>query len=112
METFPYSKELPLHHHGEPLPLGAIAASGMAETAAAPQEDELLQRCGFAKLYGDDLEYFVRKYEITLGRRSNSTSLDVVLGNSATLDLELGSWGSSFGGKGARSRSCHWLHAP
>ncbi len=34
-----------------------------------------IRRCGFAKLTGDGLEYYVRKYEITLGRASKSESV-------------------------------------
>lgn len=37
-------------------------------------------RVAFAKLQAEGFEYFVRKYEILLGRKSKSTELDIVLG--------------------------------
>lgn len=43
-------------------------------------DDPRLGRVAFAKLQGDGLEYFVRKYEVLLGRKSKSTELDIVLG--------------------------------
>ncbi|GMH39980.1 hypothetical protein BSKO_07884 [Bryopsis sp. KO-2023] len=44
-------------------------------------DDPRLAKCGFAKLQGDGFEFFMRKYEIGLGRKSKSNSLDVVLGD-------------------------------
>lgn len=43
-------------------------------------DDPRLGRVAYAKLQGDGLEYFVRKYEVLLGRKSKSTELDIVLG--------------------------------
>lgn len=45
-------------------------------------DDPRLGRVAYAKLQGDGLEYFVRKYEVLLGRKSKSTELDIVLGAS------------------------------
>ena len=42
--------------------------------------DSRLSKCAFAKLLGDDLEYYIRKYEVILGRKNKSTELDVILG--------------------------------
>ena len=42
--------------------------------------DPRLSRVAYAKLQGDGFEYFVRKYEVLLGRKSKSTELDIVLG--------------------------------
>lgn len=47
---------------------------------AATSANERLEKSGFALLKGDNLEVYVRKYMIELGRRSKSTKLDVVLG--------------------------------
>ena len=44
--------------------------------------DTRLTRCGFAKLVGSPgVDYVIRKYSVTLGRRSKATDLDVVLGD-------------------------------
>jgi len=43
-------------------------------------DDPRISRIAFAKLQGDGFEYFVRKYEVLLGRKSKSTELDIVLG--------------------------------
>lgn len=45
-------------------------------------DDPRLGRVAYAKLQGDGLEYFIRKYEVFLGRKSKSTELDIVLGAS------------------------------
>lgn len=47
---------------------------------AAPSAEERIEKSGFALLKGDNLEVYVKKYMIELGRRSKSTKLDVVLG--------------------------------
>jgi len=47
--------------------------------------DPRIQQCGFAKLVGDDFEYYMRKYEINLGRKSKTTELDVVLGENTNV---------------------------
>jgi hypothetical protein len=51
------------------------AAAGTAPSAAAAagaegSPDPRFEKVGFAKLLGDGLEYFIRKYEIVMGRRS------------------------------------------
>lgn len=47
-------------------------------------DDPRIVRCGFCKLEGDVVdEFFCKRYEIVLGRRSKSTRLDVVLGEYA-----------------------------
>lgn len=45
-------------------------------------DDPRIERCGFAKLQGVDnaFEYVIRKYEVILGRKSNSSQADVVVG--------------------------------
>lgn len=43
--------------------------------------DPRLARCGFAKLVGSDLDYILRKYECSMGRRSKAGQQDVVLGD-------------------------------
>eukprot|EP00877_Chromochloris_zofingiensis_P010598 jgi/Chrzof1/5792/Cz16g16020.t1 len=48
-------------------------------------DDPRLDRCGFAKLVGDGVEYHIKKYEVMLGRRSKSTALDVVLGDNMNI---------------------------
>ena len=39
----------------------------------------------FAKLQGEGFEYLIPKYEISLGRKSKSTELDIVLGKQLQL---------------------------
>ncbi len=48
--------------------------------------DPRIERCAFAKLQSVDgtFEYFIRKYEIVLGRNSKSAHADVVLGMCGT----------------------------
>ena len=48
-------------------------------------DDPRIQRVGFARLVGNDLDYLMRKYEITLGRRSKNSTLDVILGDTMSL---------------------------
>ena len=42
--------------------------------------DPRVALCGFCKLEGDGLDFVSKRYEVTLGRRSKTTPLDVVLG--------------------------------
>ncbi|DBB04401.1 hypothetical protein WJX77_002015 [Trebouxia sp. C0004] len=51
-------------------------------------DDPRLGRVAFAKLQGDGLEYFVRKYEVWLGRKSKSTELDIVLGDNMNISRQ------------------------
>lgn len=51
-------------------------------------DDPRLQRCGFAKLVGEGVEVFVRKFEIVMGRNSKSTTLDVVLGDNMNISRQ------------------------
>lgn len=48
-------------------------------------DDFRLQQVGFARLIGNDIDYLMCKYEITLGRKSKNTKLDVVLGDTMSL---------------------------
>jgi hypothetical protein len=48
-------------------------------------DDPRLAKCGFAKLVGPDVELYMRKYELTIGRKSKSTALDVVLGDNMNI---------------------------
>ena len=48
-------------------------------------DDPRVGRVAFAKLQGEGLEYFIRKYEVLLGRKSKSTELDIVLGKCTML---------------------------
>lgn len=50
-------------------------------------DDPRLGTVAYAKLQGDGLEYFIRKYEVLLGRKSKSTELDIVLGACSTVVL-------------------------
>lgn len=44
-------------------------------------DDSRIEQCGFCKLEGDTVdEFYAKRYEVVLGRRSKSTRLDVVLG--------------------------------
>ena len=72
---------------------GALEGSETDEEEDKEKEDEasdkeLVEKVGFAKLMGtegSDLDYTVKKYEIFIGRKSKSTPVDVVLGNSMSI---------------------------
>ena len=52
------------------------------------EELELVKKVGFARLMGvegTDVDYVVKKYEVMIGRKSKSTPVDVVLGNSMSI---------------------------
>lgn len=51
-------------------------------------DDPRIGRIAFAKLQGDGFEYFVRKYEVLLGRKSKSTELDIVLGDNMNISRQ------------------------
>ncbi|QDZ19019.1 FHA domain-containing protein [Chloropicon primus] len=58
------------------------------ETALGLEEMELVKKVGFARLKGvegSDIDYLLKKYEIFIGRKSKSTPVDVVLGNSMSI---------------------------
>ncbi len=45
-------------------------------------DDPRIEQIGFAKLLGEDLELYAKKYDIIIGRKSKSSVVDVVLGTS------------------------------
>lgn len=51
-------------------------------------DDPRLGTVAYAKLQGDGLEYFIRKYEVLLGRKSKSTELDIVLGDNMNISRQ------------------------
>lgn len=59
-------------------------------------DDPRLGRVAFAKLQGDGLEYFIRKYEVLLGRKSKSTELDIVLGDNMNISRQHAKIGYNF----------------
>jgi hypothetical protein len=77
---------------------GATAAGGglgqasiAAQPAAALAADPRLAKCGFAKLLGDNgLEYYIRKYEVILGRRSKVGSVGHVATAGAAAAVDSG----------------------
>lgn len=48
----------------------AAGAQAAAAGAAGEAADRRFEKVGFAKLLGDGLEYYIKKYEIVLGRKS------------------------------------------
>lgn len=52
--------------------------------------DPRLQQCGFAKLVDMDnnILYYMRKYEICIGRKSKSTDTDLVLGDNMNISRQ------------------------
>eukprot|EP00887_Chlorella_sp_A99_P003413 scaffold7.g3413.t1 len=66
-------------------PAGDGAPSPIAPTAPA---DPRLERVGFARLLGEGIDFVVRKYEVTLGRKSKSNKSDCVLGDVMSLSRE------------------------
>lgn len=56
--------------------------------ALSAEERDLMKKVGFARLKGvegSDVDYSVQKYEVFIGRKSKSTPVDVVLGNSMSI---------------------------
>ena len=51
-----------------------------------------IARCGFCKLEGDELDFVSKRYEVTFGRKSRTTPLDVVLGECQALLPVCGMW--------------------
>ena len=47
---------------------------------AGAEADPRIAKVAFARLFGDEVDCYMRKYELVLGRRSKSTALDVCLG--------------------------------
>ena len=43
---------------------------------------------GFAKLRGKDFSYYVKKYELTFGRKSKSKGADFCLGNNLNISRQ------------------------
>ncbi|EFJ46772.1 hypothetical protein VOLCADRAFT_92922 [Volvox carteri f. nagariensis] len=67
-----------------PLALNSLAFAG----PSIMPNDPRLARCGFAKLQGEGIEFFIRKYEITMGRTSKNSTLDLILGDSTTISRQ------------------------
>ncbi len=77
---------------GDPIQEDDAPAEGTAQEHLQEHlqkmEDADVEKVGFAKLKGAtgvDIEYTVKKYEIFIGRKSKSTPVDVVLGNSMSI---------------------------
>lgn len=51
-------------------------------------DDPRIAKSGFALLRGQDREYYVRKYEIVLGRNNKSADLDVALGDNMNISRQ------------------------
>jgi len=47
--------------------------------SVAPQ-DYRLQKVGFCKLVGENIEFYAKKYEINIGRKTKAGNLDIVIG--------------------------------
>ncbi len=52
-------------------------------------DDHRIKQIGFAKLLGEDLELYAKRYEIVIGRKSKSSVVDVVLGALCPLSLRM-----------------------
>jgi hypothetical protein len=53
------------------------AAAAAAAAAAGGGGDPRFAKCGFAKLLGDNgLEYYIKKYEVVMGRKSKVAGFD------------------------------------
>ncbi|BDA48938.1 probable transcriptional activator FHA1 at N-terminal half [Coccomyxa sp. Obi] len=51
-------------------------------------DDPRIEQIGFAKLLGEDLELYAKKYEIVIGRKSKSSVVDVVLGDTMSISRQ------------------------
>lgn len=51
-------------------------------------DDPRIARSGFAVLQGEGIEYYVKKYEVVMGRTSKSTNLDIVLGDNMNISRQ------------------------
>lgn len=57
-------------------------------------------RCGYARIVGDGIDLFVRKFEVVMGRNSNKASeLDIVLGDSMNISRQHAKIVYNFGNK-------------
>ena len=43
-------------------------------------QDTRLQKIGFCKLVGENIEFYAKKYEINIGRKTKGGNLDIVIG--------------------------------
>lgn len=59
---------------------GASGRSGVISP-----DDPRLQQVGFAKLLGENIDYVIKKYEVTLGRGTKTGAIDVPLGEGKQL---------------------------
>eukprot|EP00884_Botryococcus_braunii_P003704 jgi/Botrbrau1/13334/Bobra.0334s0010.1 len=51
-------------------------------------DDARLAKVGFVKLEGPGIEFYAKKYEIIIGRKSKSANLDVVLGDNMNISRQ------------------------
>ena len=51
-------------------------------------DDPRLDRVGFAKLQGEGIEVYAKKYEVIIGRRSKNTNLDIILGDNMNVSRQ------------------------
>ena len=50
--------------------------------------DARINRVGFAKLIGDNVNYIIRKYEVILGRKNKNKPIDVHLGDTMSVSRQ------------------------
>lgn len=52
---------------------------------AISPDDPRLQKAGFARLVGRGIDYTLRKYECTMGRKSKAKNVDLELGDTMSI---------------------------
>ena len=50
--------------------------------------DPRVQRAAFAHLVGNDIDYLMKKYEITLGRQAKNFTPDVIMGDTMSVSRQ------------------------
>lgn len=50
--------------------------------------DPRIERCGFARIVGENIDFLMRKYSITMGRKSKNNASDLVLGDHMSLSRQ------------------------
>jgi hypothetical protein len=50
--------------------------------------DARVQRVAFAHLVGNDIDYLMKKYEITLGRKAKNYTPDVIMGDTMSVSRQ------------------------
>jgi hypothetical protein len=72
------------------VPAAKQAAAAAAAAAGGGAGDPRFAKCGFAKLLGDNgLEYYIKKYEVVMGRKSKVCAAAVLVRSHTVVPREV-----------------------